>query len=128
MRWFNGFVVLVLVSGCASYDPILSDPLDSSQRLSKLPHSGFPFDRVSGAYDGVPEAVRLTSPVSLPNQMSQRLRSGRGVTWGAAKHGPVRDVGLDRLMVETLTSSTPAYSRSLDCSVPPLSDDSWVYP
>jgi hypothetical protein len=57
------------------------------------------------------------------------LKSGRGLTWGAASRGPVRDAGLDGLMVDTLASGGPIHTREpsgMSGNSPPA--DNWFYP
>jgi len=56
------------------------------------------------------------------------LRSGRGIAWGAAKRGPRRDLELDRIMVDTLTSSEPHHSRDPLEQRPAVAKEAWLYP
>jgi hypothetical protein len=77
-----------------------------------------------------PSAVQPPCPpIEQPNGFTSWLRSGRGWTWGAARRGPVRDEGLDRLMVDTLTNSRPVLSQEplppVNCTIP---GDTWIYP
>jgi hypothetical protein len=75
--------------------------------------------------DTAPYAIQ---PRPFGSGIAEWLSSGRGWTWGAARYGPVRDQGLDRLMAETLGSSSPQVSNEhpTDCSV--VSNESWLYP
>jgi hypothetical protein len=63
---------------------------------------------------------------SFGTRATRWFQGGRGWTWGAASHGPVRDVGLDRLMADTLASSQPIYSRDPAPSGP-AAKDAWQY-
>src|SRR5437867_10393551 len=104
--------VVVLLAGCASSSEFVSGP--GSRRLTNLPATIPPACAAPGSGPCVdPYAAQRATPIreSPATRITRWLKSGRGWTWGAADHDPVRDRDLDRLMVDTLTSSQPAASR-----------------
>ena len=139
MRRLVGAVVLL--AGCAStneYVPgpptTVREPIFSGEVRPREPV------RQSSAV-ATPRAGHLTYPPasdpfvpppepqgSMTSHFSEWLHSGRGWVWGAARRGPIRDEGLDRSMVDTLTSGRPGYSRDAGTSSAPLVPESWIYP
>ena len=110
MRHAIGLVVLL--TGCASseyyrpgppvtvQEPMYSGPTVSAPRSGAVPIATAPLD----VAEPIPcEPVR---PMQRATFMDW-LRSGRGWTWGRASREPIRDEGLDRLMVDTLTNNRP---------------------
>lgn len=141
MRRLIGAVVLL--AGCAStneYVPgpptTVREPTFSGQVRPREPSfngSALSAPRSATARPTyAPAADPLLPPPEpqrpLTGRFSEWLYSGRGWVWGAARRGPIRDEGLDRLMVDTLTSGRPGYSRdSAATSAPPVPEP-WVYP
>ncbi len=75
----------------------------------------------------VPSAAsRLREPLLV--RIGRWLRSGHGIAWGAAKRGPRRDLELDRIMLDTLTSSEPDHSRDPLEQRPAVAKEAWLYP
>lgn len=123
---------VVLLSGCASANdyrpgppstvatPNYSGPTVSPTRPMQRP-----------TYPPPPPVQPIYEPVESPGtSLMSWFRSGRGWTWGAASRGPIRDEGLDRLMVDTLTNNRPVASQE---PLPPVNgnvipSETWVYP
>ena len=136
-------VAIVLLAGCAStsdYVPgpptTVREPSFSGQVRPRQPAysrdvatSGLaetpPQNRATPAAPIVPDN-RPAAPIS--GGFMEWLRSGRGWTWGAARRGPVRDEGLDRLMVDTLISGQPGYTSDPASRSAPLAVEPWLYP
>jgi hypothetical protein len=127
----------VLVAGCATSpdyragppvtvsEPVYSGPVVTAPRRNTIPSNNNP------AYaPAVPLEPAYAPEQSSSSRFSDWLRSGRGWTWGSASRCPIRDEGLDRLMVDTLTSSSPTRSQEV---LPPVKcsncpSEPWLYP
>ncbi|GEM_PF-4846558 len=75
-----------------------------------------------------PEVPLEHPPKRSSGGFAEWLRSGRGVTWGAARSGPMRDEGLDRMMADTLTSGSPEHIQEPSSRAPTADVDSWTFP
>ena len=133
MRHVIGLVVLL--TGCASpeyYRPgppvTVQEPMYSGPTVSAPRSSGGPIvTPPPGAPEPIPcEPVR---PMQRATFMDW-LRSGRGWTWGRASYEPIRDEGLDRLMMDTLSNNRPEVSREPLPPVTYIPSDvgSWIFP
>lgn len=135
------FGALVLLQGCASrayrYAPAAPPPLQppavnvdpSSGSASRSPQTSqnLPAQVTPPPQQPQPQ-VHYSSSTQRPGVISRFkswLRSGRGIAWGSAKQQP-RDPALDRIMVETLTSSEPHHSHAPDPK-PPRPQATWLF-
>jgi hypothetical protein len=127
--------LFILLAGCASQDyyrpgpPVtVAEPSYSGQVIEPSPSYAAPSTR--------PAPIPMTEPPCEPMAPPPRstfmdwLRSGRGWTWGRASREPIRDEGLDRLMVDTLSNNRPQVSRE---PLPPVQclpgeGGSWIFP
>jgi hypothetical protein len=121
------FIALVVVlAGCASSGEYVSRP------APVLPPPDAPVAAAPGSapagYPANAPPLCVESRSRFSERFSRWFASGRGWTWGAASCGPVRDQELDRLMVDTLTSSRPDYSREPATPRPRPIDAPWIYP
>jgi hypothetical protein len=135
MRRLVGLVTLM--AGCVSSGDYRSGPPITVGEPNYSGPTVSPTRPINGT--PVPESPCLSPNPPPPDYMAvdssgSRLmrwfQSGRGWTWGAASRGPIRDEGLDRLMVDTLTSSRPVPSQEpiapINCI--PIPSDPWVFP
>ena len=120
-----------LLAGCAS-SPTYA-PATAWGPAGRAPAT-VPPSEIIGQSDGSssPAAAWSNAPAPPPERpgagVTNWFKSGRGWTWGRANRGPVRDAGLDGLMVDTLTSQTPTYGREPVATARASVNDSWVYP
>jgi hypothetical protein len=126
--------LIVLLAGCAGpeyYRPAppvtVAEPSYSGQVVAP------PRSNVGAAVPASPNAEPMPcQPMPLQQRTTfvDWLRSGRGWTWGRASREPVRDEGLDRLMVDTLTNNRPQVSREplppAQCI--PSDGETWTFP
>ena len=134
---------LVLLAGCTStnaYVPgpptTVCEPIYSGQVRPREPaYNRSPISPAqatvaepshSPAYDPLLPPPQPSEPMT--SRFSQWARSGRGWVWGAARRGPIRDEGLDRMMVDTLTSSRPQQSRDPGATPATVIPETWIYP
>ncbi len=124
------FFAALVACGCASTTERVPSP--PAIVLDPPPRAGVPPVVQSPAR---PPAFQSQEPYAFPaetqpmgSRFSEWWNSGRGWTWGAATYGPVRDEGLDRLMADTLGSSSPHYSSENPTAAPIPADESWLFP
>jgi hypothetical protein len=122
-----------VLAGCASSPTYAPGPVTTWGQPGRAP-STVPPSEIAGQPDGAPSpsAAWSNSPAPATERpgagVAHWFKSGRGWTWGAASRWPVRDAGLDGLMVDTLTSPTPGYGREPLANAGAPVNDSWVYP
>ena len=141
MRRLIGTVVLL--AGCASTNEYVTgppttvrEPSFSGQVRPREPaynRSAVAPAQASTPIPTYPRAGDSSLPPPEPRQPQaggffEWVRSGRGWAWGQARRGPIRDEGLDRAMVDTLTSDRPGYSRNPVAVPTPVVPEPWIYP
>ena len=124
--------LVVLLAGCAiTEDPAFGPPPQfGAVRPTRTPADGADGPRQAGWHQDpfIPSEPNQLAAARPSQRLSDWFRSGRGWTWGSASHGPTRDLGMDRLMVDTLTSGDPNYSRDPSPNHGAHGEDSWAYP
>lgn len=122
MRQWLG--VVTVLAGCAGSSNYVEPPLAITPSPAACSPGTLPAcePQVASQVPCLPRRPRFSERVS------RWFHSGRGWTWGAASCGPPRDQELDRLMVDTLTSTEPRYSREPATNPRPARAESWIYP
>lgn len=121
-----------VLAGCVSHSQYLEAPVPLVAGVALTPQSPEECATLDGSVELAGPEEAYSDPVQsagrLARQLDRWFKSGRGWTWGAARHGPVRDLALDRLMLQTLISSEPRHSGELDSSPRRLPANAWLYP
>jgi len=126
--------LIALMAGCTSpeyYRP--GPPVTVAEPRYSGPVVSAPRSNGGMAVPAAPNAVQPPCQPMAPAPRTTLMdwwRSGRGWTWGRASREPIRDEGLDRLMVDTLTNSRPEVSRE---PLPPVTyipsdGGTWIFP
>ena len=131
-RWVCALVMIAGCAGTSEYRP--GPPVTVREPTFSGPVTPPPRLPAPQQYSSQPPFDPSVAPTPCQEPSGSRfmnwLRSGTGWTWGAARYGPVRDEGLDRLMMDTLTSGRPQYS--LEPVEAPAArgreGPAWVYP
>ena len=123
----------LLLAGCASSEAYVAGTPAPWEQCARVPPP-LPPGTMAGAPSGqaVPSVPQPAPPTIVSYRSSGGIvdwfKSGRGWTWGAASRGPARDLALDRMMVDTLTSGSPGYGQEPVATSHGPTKDSWVYP